>query len=586
MNIFNKDYNLPILEKADSAIKKFTIGERGLFYVLATIFVTSGLLLISGVNNLFTTVIPSHGGTMTEGIVGSPRFINPIISASDADRDLTAIVFSGLMRPTTKGTLELDLAENYKISEDGLSYTVKIKENAFFHDGKPITADDVIFTVEKAKDPLVKSPKRAEWEDVSVKKIDDKMIVFKLPRPYYPFVENLTLGIIPKHLWKDTGPEEFAFSLKNISPIGSGPFKIDKVEKNSNGIPTSYKLSSFKKYANGEPYIKNLTVRLFSNEKDMMDAWQSSYIDSMGGISPNETEKIISEGGNIQHLKLPRVYGAFFNQNQMPIFTDKAVRKALNMVIDRKNIVDKVLFGFGTTLEGPLPDEFFATQKVEKKDVADSISTSTIAEARKLLSKSGWILNKGTNIFEKTEKVKKNTVTKPLAFTISTPNVPELKEVAEILQNQWKELGASVEVKLFELSDLTSNVIRPRKYDVLLFGQIIGRNPDLFAFWHSSQRNDPGYNIALYANSKVDKFLDEARQSRTQDAQMEVIKKIYNEINADTPAVFLYTPDYLYVVRKNLKGLDQGSIASPSERFANINNWFIQSEKIWNFLNK
>jgi peptide/nickel transport system substrate-binding protein len=306
----------------------------------------------------------------------------------------------------------------------------------------------------------------------------------------------------------------------------------------------------------------------------------------MGGISPNETEKIISEGGNIQHLKLPRVYGAFFNQNQMPIFTDKAVRKALNMVIDRKNIVDKVLFGFGTTLEGPLPDEFFATQKVEKKDVADSVSTSTIAEARKLLSKSGWILNKGTNIFEKTEKVKKNTVTKPLAFTISTPNVPELKEVAEILQNQWKELGASVEVKLFELSDLTSNVIRPRKYDVLLFGQIIGRNPDLFAFWHSSQRNDPGYNIALYANSKVDKFLDEARQSRTQDAQMEVIKKIYNEINADTPAVFLYTPDYLYVVRKNLKGLDQGSIASPSERFANINNWFIQSEKIWNFLNK
>ena len=587
-DIFQKHIEVPGVKKAEFAIKKFTISEKAMFYILSAIFVATTLSLVSYANQSFSIDIPAKGGSISEGIIGSPRFINPLLATSDADRDLSALVFSGLMRSTTEGTLIPDLAENYTISEDGLAYTVTIKNGALFHDGTPITAEDVIFTISKAQDPTVKSPRRAEWDSVTVEKISDKVVTFHLPRPYYPFIENLTLGIIPKHLWKDVGGDEFVFSLKNITPIGSGPFKIDNIDKNDKGIPTVYKMSSFSKYVGGASYIQTLYLKLYASESDLIAAWNSGDIDSMGGISPNETVSLRNSGAKIEHLNLPRVYGIFFNQNQYPIFTDKAVRKALSMVIDKEAIVEKVLSGYGTILDGPLPSQILGGNENQVINQSATSSIGIIEQARKILEKAGWTLNKDTNIYEKTVKTtvagKTQTSTKKLSFSLSAPNVPELKNAANMVAESWKALGVSVELKLFELSDLTQNVIRPRKYDTLLFGQVIGRNPDLFAFWDSSQRNDPGYNIALYANSKVDKLLSSARSVKTQKEQETIIEQIYTEINNDIPAIFLYTPDYLYVLPKNLKGFETGSIASPTERFSNITNWFTESDQIWEIL--
>ena len=247
--LFSKHIEIAWLKKAENAIGKFSIGESWLFYILATVMVASSLFIINKVNNLFSVTIPSHGGTIAEGIVGSPRFINPLLAISDADRDLSSLVFSGLLRANADGTLAPDLAEKYEISPDGLVYTVTLKNNVQFQDGEPLTVDDVIFTIEKTKDPDIKSPMRAEWDRVTVEKVSENVVSFHLPKPYYPFVENLTLGIIPKNLWKNETVEEFTFSLKNINPIGSGPFKIDKIIKNNKGIPTEYDLVAFSKYA-------------------------------------------------------------------------------------------------------------------------------------------------------------------------------------------------------------------------------------------------------------------------------------------------------------------------------------------------
>lgn len=586
-NFLRKKIYIPIFSRADSAIKKFTIGERALFFVFTAIFAFAGILLFVDANNAISISVPAKGGTISEGIIGTPRFINPILATSDADRDLSALVFSGLMRPTTKGNLVTDLASGYTISDDGLTYTVTIKDNAFFHDGVPITADDVIFTISKAQDPAIKSPRRAEWEGIAVEKIDDHTVTFHLPRPYYPFIENLTLGIIPKHLWSDLSGDEFVFSLKNITPIGSGPFKIDSVNKNNKDIPISYKMSSFSDYVGGGPYVQTFNIKLYPNENDLINAWEKGEIDSMGGISSNEAEALIEAGARVEHLNLPRVYAIFFNQNQYPTFADKAVREALAMVVDKNAIVENVLSGYGQTLDGPLPYPVNS----DKSDIliANESATSTaavVSRAKKILEKDGWTLNEKTGFYEKiqkaTSKTPKSVTT--LSFSLAAPNVPELKNVANMVAESWKTLGVSVEVKLFELSDLSQNVIRPRKYDTLLFGQVIGRNPDLFAFWDSSQRNDPGYNIALYTNSKVDKLLSAARSVKNQKDQDEIIQQIYSEINDDIPAIFLYTPDYLYVLPKESKGFEAGSIASPTERFADIAHWFINSEKVWEIL--
>ncbi len=570
------------LNRAQKAFEHFTIGEKTIFLFLATIMAWSSFSAVSKLNGMFTSFVPAKGGALTEGIIGSPRFINPVLATSDADRDLSALIFSGLLRASADNSLVNDLAENLEISEDGLVYTVTIKQEAFFHDKTPITADDVIFTVEKAKDPVIKSPKRAEWEGVRVEKVNEKVVSFILDRPYFPFLENLTLGILPKNQWKNAGTDEFTFSLKNISPVGSGPYKISKIEKNEKDIPVTYRLVSFSKYSPSPANIKNLTVRLYSNETEMMNAWRRGEIESMGGITPNETAKLKSSEIEIKRLKLPRVYGIFFNQNQSPVFVEKAVRQSLDMVLDKEKIVNEVLYGYGTTLSGPLPKETSSSLNQEKEILASS--TERIATARKVLQKAGWTPNSETGIMEKKEKTKKGSTLKILSFTLSAPNVPELKKAAELAISDWRTLGAEVELKLYELNDLHQNIIRPRKYDAVLFGQIIGRNPDLFAFWHSSQRNDPGYNIALYTNSKVDKMIENLNLAKNAEEQEKIVNDIYAEITADFPAVFLYAPDYLYIFPKKVLGFTSTAISTPYERFSGIKEWHVERERVWNFM--
>ncbi len=553
-------------------VQTFSPREKIVFLVLCGIAFVSGVGLLFKANSFFMVEIPARGGTITEGVVGTPRFINPLLALSDTDRDLTQLTYSGLLRAKENGELILDLAESFEISEDGLTYTFKLKEDLTWHDGEPLTAEDVVFTVERVQDPTLKSPKRASWEGISVEKIDDRTVRFVLSRPYSPFLENATIGLLPKHAWDTVNSEQFNFSQLNIEPIGSGPYKIKTVRKDSAGIPEYYNFIPFKNFALGKPYIQNIRITFYTNTDALVSALEKGDVDAGSAISPEKTELFMKNKNHIMRYTLPRIFGVFFNQNQNAIFTERTVREALSLSVDREKIIREVLRGYGTSLYGPLPPGSLGFIPQTPRELE-----TTKKKAEELLDKAGWKKNAETGVRQKTVKKK----TQELRFALATADTPELKQTAELLKEMWSEIGVLVEIKIYKPGDLNQNVIRPRKYDALFFGEIIGRESDPFAFWHSSQRNDPGLNIALYTNITTDKLLEEGRATHDIEKRAEIYKKFEQEIIEDVPLVPVYSPDFIYILPQKIKGVDVGTIATPSERFLDVHEWYIYTASVW-----
>jgi len=578
--IFTKHYRIPKADLLDRALKSFSPVEKVLSAIFVVLLVLSAGNLLYNVNALFLTEIPAGGGSLAEGIIGSPRFINPLLSSlSDkdtADRDLTILIYSGLMKPTLGGTLIPDLASAYSVSEDGLSYTFTIRENATFHDGTPVLADDVLFTIQKAQDSALKSPKRANWEGVTSEKKDDHTVVLTLKQPYAPFLENTTLGILPKHLWKDATAEQFPFSPFNLEAVGSGPYKVKKIIRNNSGIPYYIELSAFDRYTLGAPYIKNITLYFYPNEKELLKGLTRGEIAGVNTITPQGAKTLEASGARIERTPLPRIFGIFFNQNQSAVLSEKAVRRALLLATNKQAIVDKVLYGYGVPIEGPVPRQILKTAGEEP------FTEARLTEADNLLTKAKWVKNPTTGIRERV----KGKTTERLSFSLVTGDVPELRESAELLKEMWGKLGIEVRLQIFESGDLNQNIIRPRKFDALLFGEIIGRDLDLFAFWHSSQRNDPGLNIASYTNSKVDKLLEEARRTTDPEKRIENYRTVVASVSADEPAIFLYSPEFIYILPKEIRGFSLGRTTIPSERFLDVHHWYVNTEKVWTVFTK
>lgn len=573
-------FRIPYKEKLEEAFSSFTFSEKALFLVLLFGMTLSAGATLLKLNDFILVETPAKGGTLVEGILGSPRFINPLLAISDADRDLTSLVYSGLMKNDPEGNITLDLAEEYKISEDGLVYTFIIKEGAKFHDGTRVTAEDIEFTVLRAQDPALKSSKRANWDSVRVEIVSEKEISFILNQPYSPFLENATIGILPKHLWKNVSSEEFPLSFLNVEPIGSGPFKLSSITRNSSGIPERFILTSFREYSLGSPYLDRIILMFYPNEQELIEAWVSGKIESINSITPGRMFGLSKENTDIHSVPLSRVFGVFFNQNQSNLFISEPVREALNLSLDKKRIIDEVLFGFGVEANSPIPETLRKIIGSNTILETNSLSEDRILASKEILEDAGWKIGED-GVYKKTDSKTKSV--ERLEFSLTTSNAPELKRTAEIIKETWELLGARVNIQIFEPGDLSQNVIRPRKYDALLFGEIIGRDLDLFAFWHSSQRNDPGLNIALYTNVSVDKLLSEARGANDQDLRFQKYREFEEEVLKETPAVFVYSPNFIYITPSKIDGLRFGHITIPSDRFLNVSEWYVNTEKVWKF---
>ena len=532
-----------------------------LFLLVITLIVSLGYGIYS-LADRYSVPVPAEGGTLREGIIGIPRFLNPLLASSDADRDVTALVYTGLLRNNGKGELVPSLADRYDISEDGLVYTFYLKDNIAWSDGTPLTSDDILFTVSLVKDPNYRSVLRPNWEGIITEKQDDKTVRFRLAKPYAPFLENLTMGILPKHIWRDVLANEFSLSEKNLRPVGAGPYQVAEFEQNPTGRIISYTLEPNPHYVPNPPYIKTLQLLFFTSAAELESAYQNKLTDtaSIPGIASVSDENV-----PVLSLPLPRIFGVFFNQNSTKVLADDAIREALSYATDRERLLTSVLQNQGITASSPLPSQSAAS-------VPFDMSTSST-----MLADAGWEDANGDGIREK--EIDK-TVT-PLSFTISTSDAPDLVATARLLQDMWREAGADVQISVFEIGDFEQDILRPRKYEAVLFGEVFGFDPDPFAFWHSSQRNDPGLNIALYTNPRADALLEQARTQTNRETRIGTYTEFETLVNEEHPAVFLYSPYYHYKTATNVYGYAITQIVNPSDRFGSVHEWYMKTKKQW-----
>jgi peptide/nickel transport system substrate-binding protein len=568
---------LSIIKKIKVVIEHLSATEKTILGFLLFVILISGYLTLNDyLNKNFKVMVPDYGGSFTEGSIGSPRFINPLLATSETDKSLTAIIYSGLMRTNSAGEIVLDLADKVEISDDGLQYTFHISDNAKFHDNKSVTSDDVIFTVNKAKDPELKSPKRSNWEGVLVERVDDKTVRFTLNQEYEPFLKNTTLGILPRHIWEGVTSAEFAFSIYNSNPIGSGPYKIQKITRDSLGIPKTYLLESYKDFILGRPYIDSITFRFAKNEDELIELYKNGKVEALHGISPEKAKKLLDEDFNIETVSLPRIFGIFFNQDKANVLASNSVRNALNIATPKDRIIGEVLFGFGEAINSPIPNIFKNGDEINNNEDENVSEEQRILKAQSILEEAGWKKNEqGIYTIENKKDGKKI-----LSFSIATSNIKELVDAANKTAEVWNKVGAQIEVKVYDPNDFNQNVIRQRNYDAILFGLVVGKTSDLYAFWHSSQRNDPGLNISGYANVKTDAILEKTRTILNQLEIQEDLLKFETEIKKDSPAVFLYSPKFIYSVPDKIKGNEINHLVTADERFADVYKWYINTEQI------
>lgn len=522
----------------------------------------------------FTTAVAAPGGTFSEGLLGEPRLINPLLPpATDSDRDLATLVYSSLLKHNDEGKLVPDLAQSYEISSDGLAYTVYLKRGATWHDGAPVTADDVIFTVQIAQNPDYGSSQRISWQGVEVEKIDDYALMFRLKNKYAQFLNNFTLGIIPRHVWEDVKPISFALSELNLKPIGSGPYLFDKFRKDRLGRIISYELKANETYYGGRPKIDRIELKFYASEDELIDAYNRNEVEGLSVISAQNLERLKYRSRlEIRQIKLPRYFGLFFNQNKSAPLANKNVRLALNYATDRTTLINDILSGNGLAVHSPMIGGIL--------DINAAVKTYDFnqEEARKVLSADGWSAPTGPAAADTSGVLVKGS--NRLAFKITTSTWPELVTVAERIRDQWKQIGVEVTVESLPITQLQA-AIKERDYEILLFGEILSIDPDPFSLWHSSQKRDPGLNLALYDNKTADTLLEEARQTLNLIERAKKYDDFQNVVIEDLPAAFLYSPYYLYGQPEDVKGMRTSIIATPADRFANVGGWYIATKRIW-----
>jgi peptide/nickel transport system substrate-binding protein len=558
--------------------------ERWLFRGLSFIILTALIALIFNFYLHQTELIPEVGGKYREGILGQPRFINPILAqTNDADRDLVRLVYSSLFKYDGQGNLIPDLAKKYTLSQDGLTYDIFLKSNIFWHDGEPLTANDVIFTIKTIQNPEYKSPLKNNWQGVQVEKVDEFTIRFKLNNVYAPFLHNLTVGILPKHLWAGISAQNFPLAQYNLKPVGSGPYKFKEFSKNEEGQIESIKLvrnenfylttlnqDEINSQSIERPFIEEIILRFYNSQAALIKAYQKRQIDGLSFLSPANQSKL-RNNLNIHQINLPIYYAVFFNQTKSKALADKTVRLALAHATNKQEIIEKVLANQAQPVDSPLlPGWPNYTSETKIYDFA-------LEHAQNILEAADWKDSDGDGIREK----KINDQETKLEFTLLATDWPELKQTAEILKEQWEKVGARVNLEIIEAAEIQQDYIRPRNYQALVFGEVLNADPDPFAFWHSSQKKDPGLNLALFQNKDVDKFLEEARQTMGQEKRNEKYAQFQKLLIEDVPAVFLYSPIYLYPVNQKIKGVEIEKLAQPSYRFSQVENWYIKTKRVW-----
>jgi len=514
-----------------------------------------------------TKAVPEQGGEYIEGLVSQPRYINPILSqTSEADASISELVYSGLFSYDAEGKLEKRLLDDYAISEDGKLYTLTLKQGIKWHDGEELTTEDVLYTIRAIQNPAYKSPLRANWLSVEAGTVDRYTLTLSLKKSYTGFLESLTVGILPKHIWESITPENFLLADYNLTPIGSGPYQFADSDKDSNGNMLSYKLKAFGDYFAGAPYISTILFHFYPDERTLLDAYNRKEILGINSVLPaNLPELEARKSTRVYEIAIPRIFAVFFNVTKNAALAHDEVRQALALSADRDAIIREVLSGKGQPAETallPFMDGYASDLAFTRFDQD---------RANALLDQNNWTRG------EDGIRSKQGTV---LEFELLVPDWPELSQTAEILRTQWEKVGAKVTVSVLNAADLQQNAVRPREYQALLFGEAAMIASDPYSFWHSSQKRDPGLNLALFDNKDVDAALLSLREELNQEKRREYYRIFQEVLTQENPAVFLYSPTYLYVINSMVNVAEVRYVNSPAQRLSTIKDWYIKTKRV------
>lgn len=537
----------------------FTSRERLGFWIGCGAFVIGTLALISITIGERSSFVPVAGGTYAEGVVGQPIVINPIVSGNPADQDLSALLFAPL-----KDLLSIPP----EASPDGRVYTLKLKEDLTWDDGKPFTSDDILFSIKTVQDPETRSPLEGGWQGVTAERVSEIQIRLTLPTPFAFFNDTiLQFRPIPEHIFGAVPIQNLRLSSYNLQPVGNGPYTFKDFSKRKDGFITRYRLIRNERYAGTVPYIDEFVFQFYEEWSGLYSDFARRRIQGYGSLTPvpnNSNPRTVF----VERFPMPRYYAIFLNPVTNSALKEKQVRSALAYAIDKKKIVRDLLGDESLALDSP----FFMPLIQELADYPSFALESFDPEA---IGKAEYNPEEARKLLELAKKT-------DVVLTLSVPDVDFLKKIAGSLKEAWEAVGIrSVEIVTLPPQEL-EDAIRPRNYEALLFGNVLQHPLDLFPFWHSSQRFYPGLNLSLYQNIDVDKQMEAMRQSPDATKNAARLEIINTSLSDDLPALFLFSLPYVYTHTDRVLGIAPSMLITPSDRFRDVTKWYMTKARIIN----
>jgi peptide/nickel transport system substrate-binding protein len=509
----------------------------------------------------YTINVPAEGGVYTEGVFGTVDNFNPIFVATPAERSASRLIFANLLTYDDKGDLVGELAQNWHMDSNGRTFTLGLRANAKWHDGAPITADDVLFTFGLIKNADTRSPLYASWRNIGVEKLDNLTVRFTLPAVYAAFANSLVVGMLPQHILKDVRPSELRTEPFNRSPtVGSGAFTFHNLSAvDANRTHYVVRMNANKNYILGEPKLDGFQLHAYKDREDLSKALRNQEVASISDPTIDQLKNIDATKFTVVSAPLDNGVYAFLKTDS-DILSDPKVRQALQLATDH-TAIGKLFDGTVQSLEGPLlPGQLGYRQDSRQPGL-------NLARANQLLDEAGW-----RKAGETSRRLKDGKPLKLRLVSLSSGNYPTLTEA---VMSQWSKIGVEFDSNspLVKADDIQQNVILPRAYDVLIYEIAIGHDPDVYAYWHSSQATERGFNLSDYKSPKVDDALDSARTRLDPQLRDAKYHLFVQQWLSDVPAIGLYRPSVVYVQNKDVYTFTPHSLVDPSDRYFNVRYW-------------
>ncbi|MGA7672742.1 MAG: peptide ABC transporter substrate-binding protein [Nitrolancea sp.] len=505
--------------------------------------------------------VPRQGGTLVEGDVGVPATFNPLLASSQTERDAAALMFDGLVRVDGSGTPTPDLAKSWQVSEDGLTYTVTLRSGVTWHDGSPFTSQDVRFTIGLVQSPSFPGDPQLSrfWRPIVVGTPNDSTVVFHLMNPFSPFLNDLNIPILPKHILGGVTAEDLGVDPFNLFPVGTGPFKFVSYDKQGQQL----QLSAYDGYAGDRPHLDAITIKYYGDTDKLLEAVKKGDVQASGTLTDDQLLRAgsIPKSYSIYAPQLMSYTALFFNTRVSP-FSNEVVRQALAMAIDPTPLIDGPLKSQAVAGSSPIPSTSWAFS--QQGPIFDP------QKAAELLDTAGWK-------YVESDGVRENGESRLSFQLLVNGDDPERVLMAQTIAQQLGGIHVLVDVKE-ATSDDVNQALAARQFSAAVFGGHFGNgDPDCLDVWSSTQ-SSTGLNVTGVNDKDIDSALADARATTDVDKRRQFYAQFQRAFVNQAPAVVLYYPRYLFVVSSAVHSVSPDALVDQSDRFQRISSWYLAGE--------